>query len=273
MLKSLCDFPRLSSRALRCQGFTLIELITVIIILAVLATVSTQFIVSATESYNDTQTRAKLTAYGRLVMERITRQLRMALPNSVREQDGGSCLQFYPVAGGGNYLVDVPDSTNGKANSGTLVTAPYSIDQPPSSYLAIGALQPSEVYGASPASLAAVASMAATSINFAARQWLRNSINRRFYLLNPSEAFCYEVNAGVGELRHFSNLTPTATVNGTGSHELLAVNVSPSLGIGSLFEIASSTENRNAVVTINIDFSEGGETLTFAQEVMVRNVP
>ena len=44
----------------RCGGFTLIELITVIVLLAVIASISTSFIVSSIQSYNQTQGRAVL---------------------------------------------------------------------------------------------------------------------------------------------------------------------------------------------------------------------
>ena len=57
-------------------GFTLIELITVIVILSILATIGANFVVQATESYQRTQTRALLVNTARQAMERMTRQLR-----------------------------------------------------------------------------------------------------------------------------------------------------------------------------------------------------
>ncbi len=47
------------------RGFSLIELITVVVVLAVVATIGTGFIVSATESYRQTQARALLVNTGR----------------------------------------------------------------------------------------------------------------------------------------------------------------------------------------------------------------
>src|SRR6188768_3006752 len=91
------------------SGFTLIELITVIVILSILASIGTGFVVSATESYQRTQTRALLVNTARQALERMTRQLRIALPYSVRITNNGSCIEFMPIAAGGNYLEPVAD--------------------------------------------------------------------------------------------------------------------------------------------------------------------
>jgi MSHA biogenesis protein MshO len=52
------------------SGFTLIELITVIVILSILASIGTGFVVKATDSYQRTQTRALLVNTARQALER-----------------------------------------------------------------------------------------------------------------------------------------------------------------------------------------------------------
>src|SRR6187431_2626926 len=93
-------------------GFTLIELITVIVILSILASIGTGFVVKASESYQRTQTRALLVNTARQALERMTRQLRIALPYSVRITNNGNCAEFMPIAAGGHYFDPVPDAEN-----------------------------------------------------------------------------------------------------------------------------------------------------------------
>ena len=51
------------------QGFTLIELIAVIVILAILASIGSHFVITTIESYHDVEQRSKLINRGRLVVE------------------------------------------------------------------------------------------------------------------------------------------------------------------------------------------------------------
>ncbi len=251
----------------RQTGFTLIELITVVVVLALVAVIGTGFIVSATESYQTTQTRAALVNTGRQALERMTRQLRGALPYSVRITNGGDCVQFMPVAGGGFYRESVPDQANDAPDHTQINTTPHSVDFGPAEYLSIGAMDSTELYGASPGSLAEVASRDSTQVNFASRDWQRNSLSRRFYLLNAPEAFCIFG----GQLRFYPDQDVTAGSVATGNgFDLLARNAEPA---GTLFALSEASEDRNVLLEINIGFTEGGETITFQQEVLIRNVP
>ncbi len=94
-------------------GFTLVELIAVIVILSILASMGASFVVNIMDSYQATQRRALLLNKARPALERITRQLRGALPYSARLAAGGRCIEFVPIAAGGSYLDAVPDLANG----------------------------------------------------------------------------------------------------------------------------------------------------------------
>lgn len=253
-----------SSRAI--AGFTLIELIVVMVVLSLLAVIGSQFVISSMQSYEQTRTRALLANTGRQALERMSRQLRGALPYSVRVTNNNACLEFMPIAGGGSYLSAVPDNTNGATGSASVAVLPHSQEFGGAHWISIGALSATEIYGPGN-SVAGLAGRSANNLTLSgAKTWQRNSINRRFYLLDNPQAFCV-----VGtELRFYPNQTiASASVNLGGSFDLLANNVNAP----APFSLTQGSENRNTVVQINIGFVSAGESLNFQQQVMIRNVP
>lgn len=249
---------------IRSSGFTLIELITVIVLLSILAIIGTGFVVKTTEAYQRTQTRALLVNTSRQALERMTRQLRIALPYSVRVTNSGSCLEFMPIAAGGNYFNPVPDANNSAAATVTINASPVVVDFGTPRYVTIGAMTTSEIYGASPASRANYAN--GNLVLTAAKSWQRNSINKRYYLLDNPQAFCV-----VGDvLRFYTGIdVALADVNIASASDIIARNVSAT----TPFALAAGTENRNTAIIISLDFSSGGETINFTQRVLIRNVP
>lgn len=262
---SPCKFIRCRRKLMR--GFTLIELVAVMVILSIVATIGVGFVVRATESYQSTQTRALLVNTARQSIERMTRQLRGALPYSVRLTNADQCLQFLPISAGGNYFNAVADQQNGAAGSATIPASPITVDFGAANYVAIGAMSAAEVYGDSPASLRGYAGYSSGALQLSSSQpWQRNSINKRFYLLDEAQAFCLVGN----ELHFYSGIDPEeAGVTLTDDSDILARNVTGA----EPFAIANGSENRNTLVSISLDFTSGGETINYTQRVFIRNVP
>jgi MSHA biogenesis protein MshO len=84
-------------------GFTLVEVVLVIAITGVLAAVVARFIVQPVQAYLDTAARAKLVDEADLALRRISRDLRIALPHSVRVTPSGLALELIPTTGGARY--------------------------------------------------------------------------------------------------------------------------------------------------------------------------
>lgn len=247
-------------------GFSLIELVVVIVILSLLAVIGSEFVVSSTQSYQQTRTRALLANTGRQALERMSRQLRGALPYSVRLTNNGMCVEFMPIAGGGNYLSTLPDSANGAPASATIAVSPHSEEFGTALWVSIGALASGEIYGPG-VSAQGLSARSANSLTLSGtKTWQRNSINRRFYLLDNPQAFCV-----VGtQLRFYPNQNmASASVDLGSSFHLLANSVNAP----APFSLTQGSENRNTIVQMNIAFESGGETLGFQQQVMIRNVP
>jgi MSHA biogenesis protein MshO len=82
------------------HGFTLIEAIMVIVITGILAGVVAVFITRPVQGYVDSVRRAELTDVADVALRRIGRDVRLALPNSLRVS-GNSCIEFIMTKGGG----------------------------------------------------------------------------------------------------------------------------------------------------------------------------
>lgn len=91
-------------------GFTLIEMIVVIVITGILAAVVAVFITRPVEGYADSVRRAELTDAADVALRRIARDVRLALPNSLRTVAGG--FEFILTKAGGRYR-DAADGSNG----------------------------------------------------------------------------------------------------------------------------------------------------------------
>lgn len=96
----------------KMKGVTLVELIVVIAITSIIAAVVAVFIRRPVEGYADAARRASLTDEADTAMRRMARDLRLALPNSVRVYGGGQFVEFIETSGGGRYRAE-PDSGGG----------------------------------------------------------------------------------------------------------------------------------------------------------------
>ena len=89
----------------RSRGVTLLEMVIVLSITAVIAGAVAVFITRPVESYADAVQRAELTDIADTALRRMTRDLRTALPNSIRITTvaGVVYLEFLQTSGGGRY--------------------------------------------------------------------------------------------------------------------------------------------------------------------------
>ncbi|MRR52082.1 MAG: type II secretion system protein [Rhodocyclaceae bacterium] len=91
----------------KVSGFTLVEAIVVIVIMGILSAMVAVFIRAPVEAYLDTARRGILANAADIALRRMGRDLRLAVPNSIRPT--GACaaancyLEFLPIKDGGRY--------------------------------------------------------------------------------------------------------------------------------------------------------------------------
>ncbi|WP_194687977.1 PulJ/GspJ family protein [Vibrio sp. S17_S38] len=94
----MMKFPQIKQ-----AGFTLIELIITIVVMAIMIMGIAGFVELGTKGYADTVDRQQLQNQARFVVEKLTREIRHAVPNSFEKTD--KCISFYPIDYAGAYAV------------------------------------------------------------------------------------------------------------------------------------------------------------------------
>ena len=96
--------PRVRN-SVRDRGFTLIEMIVVIVLTSIIASAVAVFIRLPVQGYVDTARRAEMSDEADTALRRLGRDLRLALPNSVRVTDSGATIEILLTKIGGRYRI------------------------------------------------------------------------------------------------------------------------------------------------------------------------
>ena len=266
----------------RARGFTLVEMIVVVAITGILGAAVAVFIRRPVESYVDAARRAELTDIADTALRRITRDVRTALPNSIRITTAGNVtyLEYLQTSGGGRYRAETDSSGGG--NILNFIAADSSFDVI-GTMPALAAGNSIVIYNLSPIgstanayigdNRAAYSSSTAPTITLAAAKLFPfQSPGKRFQVVEHAVTYaCDPLPAGAGVLRRYWNygiVDPQPTPPG-GSNALLASNIT-----GCSFTYATSGATaRTGVLALNLRVSQGGETVRLFQQAHVNNVP
>lgn len=112
MISSVSDYQTLGRNHL--QGFTLIELIMVIAIAGVVAVMASSMFSNQMSAFVDLSRRAKLVDQAETSVRQIARDVRHALPNSLRVAASGSfrLMEFIPIRDAGRYRAQAGDGSD-----------------------------------------------------------------------------------------------------------------------------------------------------------------
>ena len=266
------------------SGFTLIEVVKVIVILSILAVGSVQFISFSAQGYVDTVRRSELASTATIVNEKITRLVRDALPGSIRVTADQSCIEFIPVVGATIYI-DAPFSSAGTTVQAVNLDSLLSTSGRLSIYPVVSSANDLYTVTRNPGLISTntvTSSVAGDDITFtfsggSSFQFEKISPQKRLYVVNQPQAFCqngtqlffYRNYGFVGDI---SNLA--AALHSTIPNRLL---VADKLLASSLrFSYQPASLRRNALVAYELELQDDTnltETFVINQEVQVRNVP
>lgn len=120
------------TRAQAQTGFTLVELVVAIVISAIIMVFVSMFIAAPIDAYQATSRRAALVASPSDAWPRLERDLRTALPNSVRWSRNGAIvvLELLPVVDEARYLTPPGPSFDIAGTGGPLGAVLHNIPMP-----------------------------------------------------------------------------------------------------------------------------------------------
>jgi MSHA biogenesis protein MshO len=262
----------------RAAGFSLLEVVVVLVLVGVLATVSTQLLRQPIDASNDVQRRARLADAADQAMARISRDIRLALPNSVRVNATGTAIEFLMAPAGGRYRAaptaagsgDVLDFATADASFDVLsplAAAPQSGQWVVIYNLGAEGPQANAWRGDNRATVGA----GSTPSNIVLAPPFRfpfPSPTRRFYLV--SGAVQYACTAD-GRLMRFAGYPPAAAMLSPPAGGTSGV-LADAVGLCE-FRYAPGAGSRNALVTLRLAVERDGERVTLLKSVHLPNAP
>jgi MSHA biogenesis protein MshO len=242
------------------------------------------FILPPFQAAADIERRATLVDAADLALDRMTREVRNALPNSVRVHGPGQ-VEFIttvtagryrrlPAPGGGSDIFVPARSANDFDVLGGLIDAGSIVTRAPGIDCANGTGHCLSVYNTgqpgfdaySSENIAAIVAADDYSIGYdsggSGPAFTTHSPNQRFYVVDTVVSY---ICTG-GELRRYRDYGLGGTPGGSGA--LVAGNID-----SCQFSYAPGTATRRGLLTLRLDLSDEGESVFLLAQAQVLNTP
>lgn len=245
---------------MKAKGFTLIEMVLTLVVGAILVIGIAGFVEFGTKGYADSVERQRLQTQAKFALEKMTREIRHAVPNVFIQKQ--NCLSFYRIEESGFYAV-----------SGANINFILGDNHVTASQLKPLTLviNPTELIGSSDSladldnvfSLSRVEALNSPSVSGAtftlpgaAHELIGNSVAYRHYITDSQPiTYC------LTNQRIERNEQPL-TDGGNGD-----------FSVAGTLKYQPATVQNSGIVHIELSFSQGGETTHYQQQVQVLNVP
>jgi MSHA biogenesis protein MshO len=282
----------------RQGGFTLIELVITIVISAIVVSFVSMFISGPVRGFTDQARRSRLVDAADTALRRIGRDVRRALPNSVRTTTigGTAVIEMLGTLDGGRYRVQPPGAAAqildfAVADGSFNMVAPFTqVAKPFSSTSHYLAVYNVGVPGADAYELANVITPAGSTITIAADGATgedRVTVTPGFRFVYPSPTqrvflvdgpVTYLCDTAAGTLMRYQGYAVEASHASHDTHgELLAAGATAALMATQLascvFTYAPGTAERAGLVSLQLAVSAQGESVSLLSQVHVDNVP
>lgn len=282
---------------MRQRGVTLVELVITIAVGSIVVAFMAMFIVTPMNAYSAQARRAELVDDADSALRLMGRDLRGALPASVRISTSGSvtALELIGTVDGARYR-DAGPLTNATldldftaADGAFATTVPFTqLTLPWSSSTHYLSVYNVGVPGADAYSMANVITPVGTTISIAAGSSANENLvtlsptfkfgfgspGKRVYLVNGPVSYLCDTTAKT--LRRYSGYS-IASTQATSSATLVSSGATAAMvaaDVGACqFVYSSGTAQRNALVTLTMQLTRSGESVQLLQEVQLANSP
>jgi MSHA biogenesis protein MshO len=268
------------------KGVTLVELIVVIAITSIIGAMVAIFIRRPVEGYADAARRASLTDEADTALRRMTRDLRLALPNSVRVDASGQFVEYIETTGGGRYRAEVNSGGTGNTLDFSAADSTFDVLGPVpvlGNHIVVynlyntGAV--SNAYSGDNRAVFSAASVSSPNITIASKLFPEASPAKRFHVVSGPVTY----GCTGGQLLRYSgyayNTVQVAPPTGATTTAVLAANVDTTTADRCQFVYtAGALSERIATISIVLPIvstpAGGGlERVRMFQQAQVSNAP
>lgn len=286
-----------SDGSLRAPGFTLIELIVVMLILAILGFFLANLIRGPMQAFVQVQQRANLVQIAETALQRMTREIRLALPNSIRV-DAGNAVEILRTLDGGRYrrqigaggdVLDFTATTDtfdylGPLNNLSSIVFNAAASQPDCLNNTVDCLvifntgqTGADAYSSD--NMAALTNATASQLAFTfagsggAANFPLESPRQRFFVVDKAVSFICDT--GSGEINRYDGYTIAATQPSVGTPPVTPARLLVDQVAACSFSYNAGSENRAGLVTLSLTINDAGlgQQVTLLQQAHVSNQP
>ena len=270
---------------IRQLGSTLIELVMAIAAIGVLGAVASIFIRAPIDSYFASARRAALTDEADTAVRRMARDIRKALPNSIRTSwpnstSNGQCFEFIPTRTGGRYRAELSslgggDTLDFVAADGSFNMLGYNSMLPANQQTRVNdvvavynlGIYGDDAYAADNTSqVLGVVDGIETNLSIVSKMFPRALGGKRFHVIPGDENVVAYVCSSDGTLRRTVRTFTNAACPTTGP--ILASHVGSCSFVYSGFDL-----ERNEPMQLSLRLTDSGETVNLYQQIYVNNTP
>jgi len=276
------------------RGFTLMELVIVIVILGIVSGIVGNIVSTGAKIYVDATERDQLLSESRFVVERLNRELRMAVPNSARVTGDANiqCLEFVQAEWVTFYtnLPTIP-STSKSAHVVEIgdITGNFSLDTS-TDFAIVYPTVSTDVYDLTENKRKKIDACIDTGTDTSCNSnddpnhlatltvkgaFADDSPASRLYIASKAVSYCVQNNSIYRYVDTINNSQVTYDIDINTDGSLMAENLVNDLSSASElpFMVSNATLRRNSLVQILLTFEHNDEIVNFSNEVHIPNVP